>query len=70
MMPTRLAERALVVVEKVLGPDHPLSRTSSRSWSAMHEGRGRYDEGDALRKRALAIIERAYGGRASFSPSP
>ena len=27
----------------------------------MYEGRRRYDEGDALRKRALAIIERAYG---------
>ena len=27
----------------------------------MYEGRRRYDEGDALRKRSLAIIERAYG---------
>jgi tetratricopeptide (TPR) repeat protein len=55
------AERALVVVEKVLGPDHPTVADQLEIVATMHEGNSRYDEGDALRKRALAIIERAYG---------
>jgi CHAT domain-containing protein len=58
---TSSSERALAVLEKLLGPDHPSVARQLEVVAGMYEGRNRYDEGDALRKRALAIIERAYG---------
>ena len=58
---TSSSERALAVLEKLFGPDHPNVARQLEVVAGMYEGRRRYDEGDALRKRALAIIERAYG---------
>jgi len=62
---TSSSERALAVLEKLFGPDHPSVARQLEVVAGMYEGRRRYDDGDALRKRALAIIERAYGADSS-----
>ena len=56
-----MAQRALGIIEKVVGPDHPTVASQLEVVATMYEGRGRYDEGDGLRKRALTIIEHAFG---------
>jgi CHAT domain-containing protein/tetratricopeptide (TPR) repeat protein len=56
-----LGDRALGILEKIYGPDHPTVASHFEIVAAIYEGRGRYDEGDAMRKRALTIVERAYG---------
>ena len=56
-----VAERALQISEKVLGPDHPGIASLLEAMATLYESRGRTDDGDALRKRALIINERSYG---------
>jgi tetratricopeptide (TPR) repeat protein len=56
-----VAERALQISKKVLGPDHPGIASLLEAVATLYEGRGRIDEGDALRQRALIINERSYG---------
>jgi CHAT domain-containing protein len=57
----QLAEQALDVVEKLLGPDHPVVASTLEAVASTRAYAGRYAEAEAMRKRALAINERAYG---------
>ena len=56
-----LFERALAILEKALGPDHPDVATSLNNLAAMHEAIGGFNEARALHERALAIREKALG---------
>ena len=67
---TLLAERALAISEKLLGPDHPSVASQLEAVAAMYEIRGRYAEAEPLHKRAVAINDRAYGKESiSFAAS-
>src|SRR5262245_53930056 len=50
-----LGERALGILEKMYGPDHPTVGDYLEINAGTYESRGRYDEGEAMRKRALTI---------------
>jgi len=39
-------DRALGILEKIYGPDHPTVASHFEIVAAIYEGRGRYDEGD------------------------
>jgi tetratricopeptide (TPR) repeat protein len=56
-----LAQQALAIYEKALGPDHPDVPTALTNLAALHYQQGRYVEAEPLLKRALAIREKALG---------
>jgi CHAT domain-containing protein/Flp pilus assembly protein TadD len=56
-----LAQRALAIREKALGPDHPDVATSLNSVALLYDNLGRDADAEPLYKRALAIREKALG---------
>jgi CHAT domain-containing protein/tetratricopeptide (TPR) repeat protein len=56
-----LMERVVVMMEKLVGPDHPNVATQLEVVASTYALLRRYAEAEALRKRAIAINERAYG---------
>jgi tetratricopeptide (TPR) repeat protein len=56
-----LLQRALVIKEKTLGPDHPSVADSLNNLAALYEDQGKYAEAELLYQRALAIREKALG---------
>ena len=56
-----LAQRALSIREKALGPDHPDLASSLENLAALYSTQERYADAEALYKRALAIRERIAG---------
>ncbi len=56
-----LAQRALVIYEKVLGPNHLDVATSLNTLAFFYDKQGRYADAEPLYKRALAIREKALG---------
>lgn len=56
-----LAQRALAIREKALGPTHPDVATSLNNLAGLYDTRGDYDQAELLYKRALAIWEKALG---------
>src|SRR5580658_3420397 len=56
-----LAQRALAIREKALGPNHPAVAQSLNILALLYDGQGRYAEAEPLYKRALAIREKALG---------
>jgi CHAT domain-containing protein/Tfp pilus assembly protein PilF len=56
-----LAQRALAIREKTLGPDHPNVATAMMSLASLYDDQGRYADAEPLYKRALAIYEKARG---------
>src|SRR6202521_4695264 len=58
---TPLAERALAIREKALGPDHPDVAQSLNNLAELYDNQGRNGETEPLYKRALAIREKALG---------
>jgi len=56
-----LGERALVICEQALGPDHPNTATSLNNLAGLHESMGAYAAALPLYERALAIYEQALG---------
>ena len=56
-----LAQRALAIREKALGPDHPDVAASLNNLAVLYRVQGRYAEAEPLFKRALAIKEKAFG---------
>ncbi len=56
-----LAERALAIREKALGPEHPDVATSLSSLAELYRATGAYAKAELLHTRALAIDEKAYG---------
>lgn len=56
-----LAQRALAIREKALGPEHPDTATSLSSLGGLYLTTGRYAEAEPLFLRALAISEKIFG---------
>jgi CHAT domain-containing protein/Tfp pilus assembly protein PilF len=56
-----LAQRALAIGEKALGPDHPDVAASLNNLAEFYRIQGRYAEAEPLFKRALTIKEKAFG---------
>ena len=56
-----LHQRALAIVEKALGPEHPSVATGLNNLAEVYSAQGRYAEAEPLHKRALAIREKALG---------
>jgi CHAT domain-containing protein len=56
-----LAQQALAIDEKALGPDHPDVATGLNNLAELYRNQGRYVEAETLLKRALAIYEKALG---------
>jgi tetratricopeptide (TPR) repeat protein len=59
-----LAQRALAIREKALGPDHPDVAKSLNSLALLYAKQGRYADAEPLYKRALAISANAIGAPA------
>ncbi|MEK6589626.1 MAG: tetratricopeptide repeat-containing protein, partial [Nitrospinota bacterium] len=55
------AKRALEIVEKILGREHPDVATSLNNLAELYVSTGRYAEAEPLHKRSLAISEKALG---------
>jgi tetratricopeptide (TPR) repeat protein len=56
-----LAQQALAIREKALGPDHPDVATSLNDLANLCLQQGRYADGVPLAQRSLAIREKALG---------
>ena len=56
-----LAQRALTIWEKGLGPDHPNVATALNNLAELYRFQGRYADADPLYKRALAMREKTLG---------
>jgi tetratricopeptide (TPR) repeat protein len=56
-----LAQRALAIREKTLGPDHRDVATSLQNLALLYDGQGRYADAEPLNRRAQAIWEKALG---------
>ena len=56
-----LAERALALREKVLGPNHPDVALSLNNLAQLYKDQGRYSDAEPLYQRSLAIREKALG---------
>src|SRR2546426_434530 len=55
------AERALKIVEKLLGPEHPNVAKSLNNLARLYYEQGRYAEAEPLYQRALKIGEKTLG---------
>lgn len=58
---TPLAERALKLSEKALGPDHPNVGASLNNLAELYHAQGRCAHAEPLYKRTIAICEKALG---------
>ncbi|MBW4651003.1 MAG: tetratricopeptide repeat protein [Kastovskya adunca ATA6-11-RM4] len=56
-----LAERALAIMEKVLGQEHPDVATSLNNLANLYKEMGNYSTAEPLYQRALAILEKVLG---------
>jgi tetratricopeptide (TPR) repeat protein len=56
-----LAQKALAIREKALGPEHPDTASSLNNLALLYEATGAYAQAEPLLKRALAIGEKALG---------
>ncbi|BDI05987.1 hypothetical protein CATMQ487_29570 [Sphaerotilus microaerophilus] len=56
-----LCQRAIVIFEKVKGPDHPTTGTSLNNLAGLYLAMGEYAQAEPLYQRALAISEKAEG---------
>jgi CHAT domain-containing protein/Tfp pilus assembly protein PilF len=56
-----LAQRALAIQEKALGPNHPSVANLLSNLAFLYINQGRYAEAEPLYKRSLAIREKALG---------
>lgn len=56
-----IAERALALAQRELGPDHPSTFTSLSNLASVYQAQGRYNQAEPLFERALAERERVLG---------
>jgi tetratricopeptide (TPR) repeat protein/CHAT domain-containing protein len=56
-----LAQRALTIGEKALGPDHLAVAPLLNNLAQLYDNQGRYADAEPLYKRSLAILEKALG---------
>jgi tetratricopeptide (TPR) repeat protein len=54
-------QRALVIREKTLGPEHPDTAHTLNTLGVLYDIQGKYEEGEALLQRALVIRESTLG---------
>src|SRR5437899_2606067 len=55
------ARQSVAIREQALGPDHPEVAADVAALAALLDGQGKWDEAEALYRRALAIFERVHG---------
>ena len=58
---TAIAEKAVGLAQRTLGPDHPNTLKSLYNLASLYEAGGRYGEAEPLLKQALAGFERVLG---------
>ena len=56
-----LQKKALAILEKAFGPDHPTFAQAMNNLAELFREQGRYADAEPLYKRALATWERAFG---------
>jgi tetratricopeptide (TPR) repeat protein len=56
-----LYQRALVIYETLLGPEHPRTAISLNNLAGLYRAQGRPDKAEPLHQRALAIREKVLG---------
>jgi CHAT domain-containing protein/tetratricopeptide (TPR) repeat protein len=56
-----LAQQAVAITEKALGPEHPDTATSLNDLANLYQATGAYAQAEPLFKRALAIREKVFG---------
>jgi MYXO-CTERM domain-containing protein len=56
-----LGERAVLLVEKALGPHHRALSTSLNNLAEIYREQGQYEKAEPLHRRALGILENALG---------
>src|SRR5262249_47167118 len=57
----RVYRRALTILERALGPEHPNVATSLANLAVLYQLEGKYAEAELLHKRSLTIRETALG---------
>jgi tetratricopeptide (TPR) repeat protein len=62
----RVLERSVVLRERALGPDHPLLAEPLSELGFAHFFMGRYEEGRAVLRRAVAVEEKGAGRRLPY----
>ena len=56
-----IAQQALSIREKALGPEHPDVGTALNNLAGLYQAQGRYAEAEPLSKRSLSLREKALG---------
>jgi|GEM_PF-3269414 len=56
-----LYQRALLKMEKALGPNHPLVASVLNNLATLYQAQGRYAEAEPLYQWALAIVKKTLG---------
>jgi len=56
-----LSQRAIVICERTLGPDHPDVAANLNNLAGLYQSQGKYAEAEPLYQRALAIDEQVLG---------
>ena len=56
-----LSQRAIVICERTLGPDHPDVAANLNNLASLYRGQGKYAEAEPLYQRALTIYEQQLG---------
>ena len=56
-----LYKRSLALMEKALGPNHPIVATSLNNLAGLYTLQGRHVDGELLHKRAISVREKALG---------
>src|SRR6266567_2290074 len=56
-----LSQRAIVICERTLGPDHPDVAANLNNLAGLYRGQGKYAEAEPLYQRALTIYEQQLG---------
>ncbi len=59
----QLYERALAILEKSLGKDHPDVAQSLNNLAELYRAQGRFDEAEPMYERALAICKKTLGDK-------
>jgi len=57
-----LHRQALMMAEKLFGPEHPFTVTSLENLSLVYHGQGKYEQAARLNERSLAVREKILGG--------
>jgi tetratricopeptide (TPR) repeat protein len=56
-----LFRRALTIIEKALGPNHPDMATSINNLAYLYDSQGKFEQAEPLYQRSFVIMEKALG---------